>query len=92
MIFVLFILANLLLMTTLFAFGVYQFLQVEEKRKRSKLLIDAGLDADELRALLGADRHDEAVIRLMRAADVDRFTAESALAQLDGASAAAEES
>jgi len=89
-IFVLFILFNLLLMTTLFAFGVYQFLQVEEKRKRSKLLIDAGLDADELRALLGADRQDEAIIRLMRAADVDRFTAESALTQLDGASAAEE--
>lgn len=82
MIFVLFILVNLLLMATLFAFGMYQFMQVEEKRKRSKLLIDAGLDAAELRALLGADRHDEAVIRLMRAADVDRFTAESALAQL----------
>lgn len=82
MIFVLFILVNLLLMATLFAFGVYQFLQVEEKRKRSKLLIDAGLDAEELRALMGADRQDEAVIRLMRAADVDRFTAESALACL----------
>lgn len=82
MIFVLFIVVNLLLMTTLFAFGVYQFLQVEEKRKRSKLLIDAGLDADELRDLLGADRHDEAVIRLMRAADVDRFTAESTVARL----------
>jgi len=83
-IFVLFILVNLLLMTTLFAFGVYQFLQVEEKRKRNKLLIDAGLDADELRALLSADRQDEAIIRLMRAADVDRFTAESALTQLRG--------
>jgi len=89
-IFVLFILANLLLMTALFAFGVYQFLQVEEKRKRSKLLIDAGLDADELRALLGADRQDEAIIRLMRAADVDRFTAESALTQLRGTSIAKE--
>ncbi|MDE2775996.1 MAG: hypothetical protein OXI77_08665 [Chloroflexota bacterium] len=90
MIFVLFILVNLLLMTTLFAFGVYQFLQVEEKRKRSKLLIDAGLDADELRALLSADRQDEAIIRLMRAADVDRFTAESALTQLRGTSIAKE--
>ena len=45
MIFVLFIVANLLLMAALFAFGMYQFMQVEEKRKRSKLLLDAGLDA-----------------------------------------------
>lgn len=82
MIFVLFILANLLLMASLFAFGMYQFMQIEEKRKRSKLLIDAGLDLAELQALVGADRHDEAVRRLMSAADVDRFTAESAVAQL----------
>jgi len=43
-IFVLFIVVNLLLMATLFALGMYQFMQVEEKRKRSKLLLDAGLD------------------------------------------------
>ncbi len=82
MIFVLFIVVNLVLMASLFAFGMYQFMQIEEKRKRSKLLIDAGLDMAELQALVGADRHDEAVSRLMSAADVDRFTAESTLARL----------
>lgn len=82
MIFVLFIVANLLLMATLFAFGMYQFMQVEEKRKRSKLLLDAGLDITELQALVGADKHDEAVSRLMSAADVDRFTAESTVARI----------
>lgn len=92
MVFIIFIVANLLLMAALFAFGVYQFMQVEEKRKRRRLFTDAGVDVGELRALLGADKQEEAVSRLMRAADVDRFTAESALAQLDGASAAAEES
>lgn len=82
MIFVLFIVANLVLMAGLFAFGMYQFMQVEEKRKRSRLLTDAGVDVAELQALLGADRQEEAVNRLMRAADVDRFTAESTVAKL----------
>ena len=62
MIFVVFIVANLLLMAALFAFGMYQFLQVEEKRKRSRLLTDAGVDVTELQALVGAeDRQEEAV-------------------------------
>ncbi len=82
MIFVLFIVLNLLLMAALFAFGVYQFMQVEEKRKRSRLLADAGIDTAELQALVQADRLDEARDRLMNEADVDRFTAESAVAQL----------
>lgn len=82
MIFVLFIVVNLLLMVALFAFGVYQFMQVEEKRKRSRLLTDAGIDTAELQALVQADRQEEAVSRLMSAADVDQFSAESALAQL----------
>ena len=82
MIFVLFIVVNLLLMAGLFAFGVYQFMQVEEKRKRNRLLADGGIDTAELQALVQADRLDEARDRLMRATDVDRFTAESAVAQL----------
>ena len=82
MIFILFIVANLLLMAALFAFGMYQFMQVEEKRKRSKLLFEAGLDLAELQALVCADRQEEAVNRLMSAADVDRFTAESTVAQI----------
>ena len=88
MIFVAFIVANLLLMAALFAFGMYQFMQVEEKRKRSRLLTDAGVDVTELKDLLGAGRQEEAISRLMSAADVDRFTAESAVAQLSSASAA----
>ena len=80
----LFFVFNLILMATLFAFGVYQFMQVEEKRKRRRLLADASLDAAELRALLQAERHDEALTRLMRAADVDFYTAESVLKQLEG--------
>lgn len=83
MIFVLFIVVNLLLMAALFAFGVYQFMQVEEKRKRSRLLADAGIDTAELEALVHEDRLDEARDRLMQAADVDQFTAESAVAQLN---------
>ena len=78
----LFFVVNLLLMATLFAFGVYQFMQVEAKRKVRKLIAEAALDEMELRALLQSERYDEALSRLMRAADVDRFTAESALAQL----------
>jgi len=36
----------------------------------------------ELQALVSADKHDEAVSRLMSAADVDRFTAESTVARI----------
>ena len=79
MIFLVFIVLNLLLMAALFLFGVYQFMQVEEKRKRGKLLLDAGMEAAELQALVDADRYDEALRRLMEGADIDRFTAEAAL-------------
>ena len=78
----LFIALNLLLMVTLFAVGVYQFMQVEEKRKRRKLLAGGDVSETELRELLRADRHDEALQRLMRAAEIDRFSAESTLEQL----------
>ena len=82
MFFVVFILVNILLMGTLFAFGVYQFMQIEAKRKCRRLLAEASLDKAELRALLQAERYDEALARLMRGAEVDRFTAESALEAL----------
>ncbi len=78
----LFFVVNLLLMATLFAFGMYLFMQVEAKRKVRTLFADAALDETELSALLQSERYDEALSRLMCAADVDRFTAESALAQL----------
>ena len=82
MFFVLIILVNILLMGTLFAFGVYQFMQIEAKRKCRKLLLEASLDEADLSALMRAERYEEALSRLMQRADVDRFTAESALEQL----------
>ncbi len=81
--FILFIAFNLLLMGALFALGVYQFMQVEEQRKGRKLLAGAAVDDAELRQLVLAQRHDEAVRRLMKMADVDRFTAEATLKQLE---------
>ncbi|MCY3780137.1 MAG: hypothetical protein OXG78_07510 [Chloroflexi bacterium] len=72
---------NLLLMGAVFLYGMYQFMQVEEKRKRRKLLAQAALDETELSALIQAERYDEALARLMRGAQVDRFSAESALEQ-----------
>ena len=77
-----FFIFNLLLMGAVFAYGMYQFMQVEAKRKVRKLLAEAALDEAELTALLNSQRYDEALSRLMGAADVDRYTAESALAQL----------
>ena len=82
MFFVVFILVNILLMGALFAFGVYQFTQIEAKRKCRCLLAEASLDARELSALIQAERYDEALSRLMRQADVDRFTAEATLEQI----------
>ena len=82
MFFVVFILVNILLMGTLFAFGVYQFMQIEAKRKCRRLLAETSLDEAELCALLRAERYEDALFRLMQQADVDRFTAESALEAL----------
>ncbi len=82
MFFIVFILVNILLMGTLFAVGVYQFMQIEAKRKCRKLLAEASLDEQEFSTLIQADRYEEALLRLMRQADVDRYTAESALAQI----------
>ena len=82
MFFIVFVVVNLLLMGTLFAFGVYQFMQIEAKRKYRNLLAEAALDEEELCELIDAERYDEALSRLMQGADVDRFTAESALEQL----------
>ena len=52
MLLVLLIVINVALMTTLFLYGVYQFMQVEEKRKRNQLQLDSGTDIAELEALL----------------------------------------
>ena len=83
----LFIGCNVLLMSAFFVVGMYQFMQVDDKRKRRPVdrlrpplaLADSELDLAELRELVGAERDDEARQRLMQAADVDRFTAESAI-------------
>ncbi len=77
-----FFIVNLLLMGAVFAFGMYQFMQVEAKRKGRKLIAEAALDEAELSALIHSERFDEAISRLMEAANVDRFTAESALRQV----------
>ena len=82
MILLVFVAVNLALMTVLFLYGVYQFMQVEEKRKRSGMQLDAQINLGEINALLQQDRHEDALQHLMSAADVDRFTAESALDQL----------
>jgi len=75
-----FLALNLLLMAGLFLVGVYLFLQVEDKRKRNKLrLLDSSVDLSELQAMLKAERHDEALQRLMQADNIDRFSAEKAI-------------
>lgn len=86
----LFISCNLLMMSAFFLVGMHQFMQVDDKRKarsadrlrRPFSLMDPGLDAAELRELVRAERYDEALQRLMNAADVDRFTAESVIERL----------
>ena len=83
----LFISCNLLRMSAFFLVGIHQFMEVDDKRKgrsagrlrRPLSLRDPRLDAAELRELVRAERYDEALQRLMNAADVDRFTAESAI-------------
>lgn len=75
-----FLALNLILMAGLFLVGVYLFLQVEDKSKRNKLrLLDSSVDMAELQAMLRAERHDEALQRLMQAEDIDRFSAEKAI-------------
>ena len=75
----LFFVINMLLMGAVFVYGMYQFMQVEEKRKRRKLLANLALDESELATLIHNERYDEALATLMQRADVDRYTAESAL-------------
>ena len=90
MIVLVFVVFNLLLMTGLFLYGMYQFMQIEEKRKRRSLWAETALDEAELARLLHADGYDAARSRLMAEADVDRFTAERALDQIKRGSPAEE--
>ena len=86
----LFISCNLLIMSAFFVGGMYQFMQVDEKRKgppadrlrRPLPLMELELDIAELQELVRAERYDEARQGLMTAADVDRFTAEAAIKRL----------
>lgn len=73
---------NLVLMLSFFLIGVYLFMQVDEKVKRHSLLLDSQVDFAELDAMLQAKRYEDALQRLMQVAEVDRFTAETALKQL----------
>lgn len=86
----LFISCDFLMMSAFFLVGMHQFMQMDDKRKvrsadrrrRPFSLLAPGLDAAELRELVRAERYDEALQRLMNAADVDRFTAEAVIESL----------
>ena len=75
---------NLVLMLSFFLIGVYLFMQVDEKGKRHSLLLDSQVDIAELDAMLQSNRYEDALQRLMQVTEVDRFTAEKALKQLQG--------
>jgi hypothetical protein len=81
----LFIGFNLLIMSTFFVLGIYQFLQIEDKQKRRpadrlrRAVLVSELDVDEsaVRQLVRDERYTDAIQRLITDADVDRFTAEA---------------
>lgn len=76
-----FLALNLLLMAGLLLAGLYLFLQVEDKAKRSKPRLNQSSVA-ELQALLQAQGHDEALQHLMQTDDMERFSAEQAIEAL----------
>ena len=77
---------NLLLMSAVFLYGMYQFMQVEEKRKRRDIFALAALDEAALSSLIKTEGYDKARARLMASANVDRFTAETVLDYISQAS------
>jgi len=87
---ILFIGFHVVMMSLFFVVGIYQFAQIDDKRKRDH--VDRGLqglpldeieiDESELRELVRAERYEEAINRLVAEADVDRFTAQSAIESL----------
>jgi hypothetical protein len=87
---VLFIGFNMLLMSAFFLLGIYQFAQIEDKRKRrpvgrlrsAVLVSELGINEAELRQLVRDEHYDDAIHRLITDADVDRFTAEVAIEAL----------
>jgi len=87
---ILFIGFHVVMMSIFFVVGIYQFAQIDDKRKRhhaerlrSTLSIDElDIDEAELRELVRAERYDDAIDRLIAVAEVDRFTAQSAIETL----------
>lgn len=81
---------NILLMIVCFAVGIYQFLQIEDKRKRrDSLRLRSGvrisefeIDETEIRQLVRNEQYEQAVKHLMHHAEVDQFTALSAVEQI----------
>ena len=79
-----FLALNLALMLGLFFVGVYQFMQIEEKRKGiAARRLAADIDMAAVAATRRAEGDEAAIQRLMREAELDRFTAESALQAMD---------
>lgn len=78
---------HLVIMAIFFVFGIYQFAQIEDKRKRhhaptlrSTLMIgELDIDESELRELVREERYEDAMQRLMSVAELDQFTAKSAI-------------
>jgi len=78
------------MMSLFFVIGIYLFSQVDDKRKRQEVdrlrgavpIAELEIDEAELRELVRAERYEDAVERLVTMAEVDRFTAQSAVESL----------
>lgn len=81
---------NVMMMSAFFLVGIYQFLQIEDKKKRrpvdrlrsSIMVSELIVDEVALRQLVRDERYVDAVQHLIDYADVDRFTAEAAIETL----------
>lgn len=81
---------NILLMVVCFAVGIYQFLQIQDKRKRQDqwhrrtggMIREFEIDETEIRQLVRNEQYEQAVKHLMHHAEVDQFTALSAVEQI----------
>lgn len=81
---------NVIMMSALFVVGIYQFLQIEDKKKRRPMdrlrtsVMVAELDVDEvtIRRLVRDERYADAVQHLIDYAEVDRFTAQATVETL----------
>ena len=90
MIIAMFIGINLVIMSALFAVGIYLFLQIDDKQKRQPvdrlrgavLVSEMDIDEVELRQLVRDERYTDAIQRLITEAEVDQFTAEATIEAL----------